>query len=142
MLYAVEALKCIEVGTPIYENLISDCRSLLNRLAVWELCHTFREQNQTTNLMAKEGAQHDRFGDRILGAKYDLFGDTTIFIVSSLFVQEKLCIDNSEISFSRKHTTNSISYSNSNVALGQHFDVNHIDKHYRLVQSRNQLSRP
>lgn len=56
---ALEALECIITATPLYDNIISDYRSLLSRFVALELRHAYREQNQLVDLMAKEGAKYD-----------------------------------------------------------------------------------
>lgn len=84
-------------------------------LAAWKLRHTYREQNQTTDLMAKEGT------------KYDHFGDIRIFVFSPLFVQGTICIENSGTSFPRNQTVSNLSYSGWDVALRQYFITNYLD---------------
>lgn len=49
--------------TSLYDNVVFDCRSMLSRLAAWELRHVYREQNQATDAMAREGIKHGQLGN-------------------------------------------------------------------------------
>lgn len=109
---SVEALESIISGNPLYDNIICDCRFLLNRLEVWELHHAYREQNQIANLMAKEGARYDHFGDK------------RVFVLPPPFIEEALCKDVSGPSFPRKQTTIKLSYSGRDVSSKQYIVTN------------------
>lgn len=49
-----ELVNVIHNGSLTYENIISECRCLINRLDRVQLQHVFREQNQVADILAKE----------------------------------------------------------------------------------------
>ncbi|KAK4737455.1 hypothetical protein R3W88_001152 [Solanum pinnatisectum] len=80
-----------------YTNLISECRSLIEKLGTTMPTHIFREQNKVSDMLSKECL------------KCNIFGKLTYLIVSPLFAKDATWTEISGTMYSRKLYPNIIS---------------------------------
>ncbi|KAK4734773.1 hypothetical protein R3W88_009034 [Solanum pinnatisectum] len=61
-----EIIRMLKNGNLLYDDLITDCRSLMARLDITSLEYVFREQNRVADKLAKEGVKTEDAGQPIL----------------------------------------------------------------------------
>ncbi|KAH0665960.1 hypothetical protein KY285_027166 [Solanum tuberosum] len=84
-----EIITLIQGEHPTYENILSDCRDLLQSLGNPQIHHDFRETNQVADALAKEGAKMDHINSFLC------------MEVPPVFVSKKLEADKEGIPFVR-----------------------------------------
>ncbi|OIT40651.1 hypothetical protein A4A49_61144 [Nicotiana attenuata] len=72
-----ELTKLMNSNDGYYQNLVDDCRGLLQEMEDPPLKHIFREANKVADKLAKKGSSSDVFGD------LNLFYYPATFVVSS-----------------------------------------------------------
>lgn len=63
---SLELIQAIKTGNLTYDNLISKCRYLMNRLGTIQMQHVFREQNHVVDSLAKEAVRKLNMGTTTL----------------------------------------------------------------------------
>lgn len=71
----------LKMGNYVYNFIISECRSIIQRVRGTVVKHSYREKNTVADPLAKEGA------------KKDLFGRTIILVIPAVFANEAFWVD-------------------------------------------------
>ncbi|OIS96720.1 hypothetical protein A4A49_55190 [Nicotiana attenuata] len=94
-----EILELLNSNKDIANNLISDCRYLLDRLGKPTVMHAYREQNGVADRLAKEGCNFD------LQSTVHIFEDSPVF-TRSVFEQDKSVVQEHVLNNTRPHSSN------------------------------------
>ncbi|OIT06580.1 putative ribonuclease h protein [Nicotiana attenuata] len=79
---AKEVIHVLNVGNLLYSHILNDCRSVLHQLADPPVTHTYREQNQVVDAMAKHGLRE------YCGPLMLVFEDAPIFVLKILLTDK------------------------------------------------------
>ncbi|OIT21512.1 hypothetical protein A4A49_64036, partial [Nicotiana attenuata] len=87
---STEVIRMLINGNLIFDSIIFECRSIVQRLGDVVVKHSFREMNKVADLLAKEGAKKDFF--------YTIF----VTAVPPVFATHVFCADIVGTAFSRQ----------------------------------------
>ncbi|KAK6794984.1 hypothetical protein RDI58_008437 [Solanum bulbocastanum] len=88
-----EVVNMFHEDNALYNNLIYECRLLMERLGAAPQTHVFREQNRVTDMLSKEGLKCETFGTPTFLIVPPMYANSAVWnILGTMYVREaNLC---------------------------------------------------